>query len=167
MHPCLTKTGEDGENSTYTTIKKLRDALISNAVAIPSEIGDGFNGHLFLVVSNAEYLKATKETKPTVPSKLTEPKPASVRTNTRENPVDYNVIKEEFREYNISKAKYLQSNNVSRCLIKLLLAAVPNIYLQKLSDPIIKFGAVKPHVIIQYLHDNYGTISAQDLDSND
>ena len=32
---------------------------------------DGFNGQLFLVVSDAEYLKATKETKPTVPSKPT------------------------------------------------------------------------------------------------
>ena len=63
---------------------------------------------------DAEYLKATKETKPTVPSKPTEPKPASVRTNTRENPVDYNLVKEEFREYNISKTKYLQYNNVSK-----------------------------------------------------
>ena len=112
-------------------------------------------------------MKATKETKPIVPSKPTEPKAASVRTNTRENHVDYNLVKEEFREYNINKAKYLQYNNVSRCLVKLLLSAVPNIYLQALSDPITKFGAVEPHVIIQHLHDNYGTISVQDLDAND
>ena len=97
LRHCLTKIGDDGEKPTYTTIKKLRDELISNAVAIPSDLGDGFNGHLFLVVSDAEYLKATKETKPIVPSKPTEPKAASVRTNTRENPVDYNLVKEEFR----------------------------------------------------------------------
>ena len=148
MHPCLTKIGDDGEKHTYTSIKKLRDELISNAVAIPSDLGDGFNGNLFFVVSDAEYLKATKETKPTVLSKPTEPKPASVRTNTREYLVDYNLVKEEFRAYNISKAKYLQCNNVSRCLVTLLLVAVPNIYLQELSDPITKFGAVEPHVII-------------------
>ena len=148
QHPCLTKIGDDGEKPTYTTIKKLRDELISNAVAIPSDLGDGFNGHLFLVVSDAECLKATKETKPTVPSKPTEPKSASVRTNTRENHVDYNLVKEEFRQYNIGKAKYLQYNNVSRCLVKLLLAVVLNIYLQELSDSITKFGAVEPHVII-------------------
>ena len=94
LHPCLTKIGDDGEKPTYTTIKKLRDELISNAVAIPSDLGDGFNGHLFLVVSDADYLKANKETKPIVPSKPTEPKAASVRTNTRENPVDYNIVKE-------------------------------------------------------------------------
>ena len=167
LHPCLTKIGDDGEKPTYTTIKKLRDELISNAVAIPSDLGDGFNVHLFLVVSNEEYLKATKEDTPTVPSKPSEHQAASVRTNTRENPVDYNIVKEDFREYNASKAKYLQYNNVSRCLVKLLLAAVPNIYLQELSDPITKFGAVEPHQIIQNLHDNYGTISAQDLDAND
>jgi len=138
-----------------------------NAVAIPSDVGDSFNGHLFLVVSDAEYLKATKGTKPTVPSKPIKPKPAFVRTNTRENPVDYNLVKEEFNEYNIGKAKYLQYNHVSRCLVKFLLTVVPNIYLQKLSDPITKFGAIEPHVIIQHLHDNHGTIFAQDLDAND
>jgi len=94
LYPCLTKIGDDGENPIYTTIKKVRDELISNAVDIPSDLGDGFNGQLFLVVSDAEYLKATKETKPTVTSKPTEPKPASVRTNTRKNPVDYNLVKE-------------------------------------------------------------------------
>ena len=112
-------------------------------------------------------MKATTETKPTVSSKPTEPKPASVRTNTRENHVDYNLVKEEFCEYNIGKAKYFQYNNVSRCLVKLLLAAVPNIYLQELRDPVTKFGAVEPHVIIQYLYNNYGTISVQDLNAND
>ena len=56
-------------------------------------------------MSDTEYLKATTETKPTVSNKPTEPKPASVRTNTRENPVDYNLVTEEFRENNISKAK--------------------------------------------------------------
>ena len=94
LHPYLTKIGDDGEKPIYTTIKKLRDELISNDVAIPSDLEDGFNGHLFLIVSDAEYLKATNEFKPTVPSKPTVPKPAYVRTNTRVNPVDYNLVKE-------------------------------------------------------------------------
>ena len=102
LHPCLTKIGDDGEYPTYTTIKNLRDELISNAVDIPSDLGDGFNAHLFLVVSDTEYLKATTEAKPTVPSEPTEPQLASVRTNTREKSVDYNIFKEEFCEYNTS-----------------------------------------------------------------
>ena len=93
-------------------------------------------------MSDAVYLKVTNETKSTTPTKLNEPRPASVRTNTRENPVDYNIVKEVFREYNIGKAKYLQYNNVSRCLIQLFLAAVPIVYLQALSNPITKFGAI-------------------------
>ena len=167
LHPCLTKIGDDGEYPTYTTIKNLRDELISNAVTIHSDLGDGFSRHIFLVVPDAEYTKATTETKPTVPSNPIEPKLASVRTNTRENHVDYNIVKEEFREYNIGKAKYLQYNNVSRFLVKLFQAAVPTTYLQELSDPIPKFGNIEPHVIIKHLQNNYGTISAQNLDAND
>ena len=129
LHHSLTEIGDDGEKHTYITIIKLRDELISNAVTIHSDLGDGFSRHIFLVVPDAEYTKTTTETKPTVPSNPIEPKLASVRTNTRENHVDYNIVKEEFREYNISKAKYLQYNNVSRCLVKLLLSVVPNIYL--------------------------------------
>ena len=69
-----------------------------NVVAIPSDFGDGFNWHFFLVVSDAVYLKATNETKPTAPTKPNEPRLASVRTNTRETHVEYNIVKEEFRE---------------------------------------------------------------------
>ena len=49
----------------------------------------------------------------------------------------------------------------------MLLAVVPNIYLQELSDPITKCGNIEPHVIIKHLQDNYGIISAQDFDAND
>ena len=43
LHSCLTQICDDGENPTYTTIKKLRDELISNAVAVPPDLGDGVN----------------------------------------------------------------------------------------------------------------------------
>ena len=167
LHPCLTKMGDDGKKPIYTTIKNLQDEFISNDVATPSDLGDGFNGHIFLVVFDTVYLKATKETKPTASIKSNEPRLASVRTNTKNNPADYNIVKEEFREYNIGKAKYLQYNNVSRFLVKLFQAAVPTTYLQELSDPIPKFGNIEPHVIIKHLQNNYGTISAQNLDAND
>ena len=167
LHPCLTKMGDDGKKPIYTTIKNLQDEFISNDVATPSDLGDGFNGHIFLVVFDTVYLKATKETKPTASIKSNEPRLASVRTNTKNNPADYNIVKEEFREYNIGKVKYLKYNNDPRCLVKLFLAAVPSIYLQLLSNPITKFGTIEPHLIIKLLQDNYGTISAQDLDAND
>ena len=79
---------------TYTSVKQLRDKLIINAVDIPSDLGNSSNGYLFLVVPVKEYTKSTTETKPTVSTKPTEPTPASARNNTRENTVDYNVVKE-------------------------------------------------------------------------
>ena len=59
LHPTLTKIAQDGENPNYTSIKQLKDELISNAVDVPSDLGDGLNGHLFLVISENGYSKAT------------------------------------------------------------------------------------------------------------
>ena len=55
VHPTLTKIAKDGENQTYTSIKQLKDELISNVVAVPSYLGDGSDVHLFLVISKNEY----------------------------------------------------------------------------------------------------------------
>ena len=47
------------EPPNYTSIKILQDELISNAVSVYSPLGDGDTGHLFLVVSNGQYLNPT------------------------------------------------------------------------------------------------------------
>ena len=56
------------EPPNYTSIKILQDELISNAVSVYSPLGDGDTGHLFLVVSNEQYLKATNTNAPALPS---------------------------------------------------------------------------------------------------
>ena len=111
LHPILTKIGDDGEKPTYTSVKQLWDELISNDGDIPSDFGKGSNGHLFLVVSDEECTKVTAETKSITPMKPIKPTPASGRINTRQNPVDYNIVKEEFHEHNASKATFLQYTN--------------------------------------------------------
>ena len=55
IHPTLTKIAQDGEKPTYTSIKLLRDELVSNAVSVPSNLRDRLNGHLFLVISEDGY----------------------------------------------------------------------------------------------------------------
>ena len=47
------------EVPNYISIKLLQDELISNTVSVYLPIGDGDTGHLFLVVSEAEYVLAT------------------------------------------------------------------------------------------------------------
>ena len=47
------------------------------------------------------------------------------------------------------------------------MGAVLIIYIQKLSDPITKFGNIEPHTIIEHLQDNYGTVTSLDLDENE
>ena len=106
IRPTLTKIAQDGENPMYTSIKLLRDKLVSNVVYIPLDLGDRLNGHLFLVVSEDEYSKATTELKPSAPANPTEPVPVSARISTRNNPVNYDDVKEEFREFAAAKTKY-------------------------------------------------------------
>jgi hypothetical protein len=41
---------------TYATVRKLQKELYANAKTIPSMLGGGHNGHLALVMTDAEYI---------------------------------------------------------------------------------------------------------------
>ena len=58
----MTKIGENGKKSYYSSIKKTQEELVSNVASIQSKLGDGINGHLFLVLSATEYTVATIST---------------------------------------------------------------------------------------------------------
>jgi hypothetical protein len=47
---------------TYATVRKLQKELYANSQAIPSTLGGGQNGHLALVMTDAEYLIISAET---------------------------------------------------------------------------------------------------------
>ena len=78
LKPSLTPLIQS-EAPNYTSIKLLQDELISNAVSVYSPLGDGDTGHLFLVVSEAEYVLAT--TSVTVPLGLPRPAPPTAPTS--------------------------------------------------------------------------------------
>ena len=130
LYPILTKITQDGKNPTYTSIKQLRDELISNIVAVYSDLGDGKNIQLFIVVSENEYNIVILLLKPTVSTNPIEQISVSTRTGARTTPIIYNNTKENFREYTIAKLKYSQYHNTSRCLIKQIIGALPMIYIQ-------------------------------------
>ena len=62
IYHTLTKIGESGEKTNDSSIKILQEELVFNAVSIQFTIGDGINGHLFLVLSATEYTAATIST---------------------------------------------------------------------------------------------------------
>ena len=78
LKPSLTPLIQS-EAPNYTSIKLLQDELISNAVSVYSPLGDGDTGHLFLVVSEAEYVLAT--TSVTAPLGLPRPAPPTAPTS--------------------------------------------------------------------------------------
>ena len=118
-------------------------------------------------MSKEKYTNDITELKPTPPTNPTEPVPVSARTVTRSTPINYNDVKEEFREYTASKTKHYKYHNTSRFLVKQILVALLMIYIQELSHPITKFGNVEPHTIIEHLELNYGTVTILDLDENE
>ena len=63
LKPSLTPLIQS-EVPNYISIKLLQDELISNAVSVYSPLGEGYTGHLFLVVSEAEYVLATTSVTP-------------------------------------------------------------------------------------------------------
>ena len=130
LYPILTKITQGGKNPTYTSIKQLRDELIPNIVAVYSDLGDGKNIQLFIVVSENEYNIVILLLKPTVPTNPIEKISVSTRTGARTTPIICKNIKENFREYTIAKLKYSQYHNTSRCLIKQIIGALPMIYIQ-------------------------------------
>ena len=71
--------------------------------------------------------------------------------------MDYDNIKEEFREYTEAKLIFFQYHNTSRWMI----------YIQKLSDQIAKFGNIESHTIIEHLQDSYGHVTSFQLDENE
>ena len=167
IHLTLTKIAQDCKKVSYTIIKLPRDKLSSNAVVVPSDLGDRINGHFFLVVLEDEYTDTAKELKLTSATNPPELVSISARTPTRIKPINYNDIKEKIREYMASISKYYQCHNMSRCLVKQIITAVPMIYIQELSHPITKVGNVEPHNIIEHLNINCDTITALDLDDNE
>ena len=44
---------------------------------------------------------------------------------------------------------YLLYHNTSKCLVKLIVTAVPLLYIEELEDPILKFGNVSPFEILE------------------
>ena len=79
------------QDPTYSGIKLLQNELISNAVSLQSNLGDGGIVPLFLVVSDTYYQQATSGTlnKPNDPNKPTPPTPPTantIATTRRGNP---------------------------------------------------------------------------------
>ena len=126
----LAKLCSEGQDPTYSSIDLLQNELISNAVSVRSNLGDGVTGHLFLVVSDTDYQKATigNLSKPNAPNKPNAPtlpttnSVASTRSGTTSTTAnistEHELYKVQYRTYQEDLDNYLLYFNTSKCLVK-------------------------------------------------
>jgi hypothetical protein len=154
-HPILTPIITTPTNSS---IQVLQKQLYANARAVPSTRGGGVNGHLALVMAAPAYLaRATVAfVAPVHPGNA--PVHAVDATQVR--------ITETNRQFLATMAEVKVYLQVKEELKKLILQAVPNLYLQILEDEDFGFADISPLAMLTHLKTTYGTITREEIDRN-
>ena len=124
-----------------------------------SHLGNGWQGHLALTISEAKYLAITNNVAFVPP--LNPPlQPEQATGATGPQITEANRLHLELKQiFNTYQA-------VDQALRKLLLAAVPHVYVNSLSHNINGFGNVSALAIMTSLWERYGTITQAKLAEN-
>jgi hypothetical protein len=154
-HPELTRIEGTPTNRTIQTIQKQ---LYANALAHHSTRGGGANGHLALLMSDADYLaRAGVEFLPPVhPGNA----PIYVANATGSQ------IAEGNRQYNQDLCDFQQFFNLKTALKQQLLAAIRPDFVRILEDPEFGYSDVLPSTMLTHLKDTYCQISRDDIEEN-
>ena len=154
QYPELTKI--HGE-PTYETLQVLKDQLKSNATSVTSHLGGGANGHLGLILTNAEYARITlaRYNEPQFPV-LTIPVPAT-------GP----VISQANREFVEAMRTYREVIDIKKSLVKQIVAAVDPVYLRTLRNDDTHSITYAIPLILEYLFHRYGKVTPDKLSTKE
>jgi hypothetical protein len=142
---------------TAEAVRLLRRELYANASAIPTQLGGGLNGHLGLIMPDAEYLELAGEA-------YYLPDPPDIP--------DYQAAEapEERSEWDklflIDTQQYQDAHGMSQQLLSQIVAAVPQTFLDELYDDTHGFGRTSVKEMLALLMDNYGDIDSESLADN-
>ena len=140
---------------SYPTLRILKDKVKSNLASIMIGLGRGANGHLGLLLADAEYTNipdTTPYTRPVHPGALVIGAGTSqhIATGMRQDHKDTIII---FREV----------NNVEKCIIKQVVKALDSKFLKSLQNRSTNTIKYKLHTIFAHLFTKYGTIEDEVL----
>jgi hypothetical protein len=142
---------------TPEAIRKLRQELYANVRGITTDLGGGQHGHLGLLMPDADYLA--------LPGAA-----AYILPPTRPDIPNYagvaGVREAAAALYKVQQAEYNDAHGLKEQLMKLLIAAIPNLYLTTLEDDILGLALVTPKQILTHLLTEYAPIKADDLKTN-
>ena len=152
-HPVLTKIRRE---PTYETLQHIKNELKANTSSVPTTLGGGNNGYLGMILTPAEYHHIAPDdpfNRPPNPGVLV-PNPAGS---------DDQIASAEDM-HRLTKKLYLETLLLKQTIKQKITEAVDTKYLAALRNPVT--GKISPLVppILDFLYDNYGHITPQQLD---
>jgi hypothetical protein len=139
---------------TYATIRKLQKELYTNARTIPSLLGGGHNGHLALVMTDAEYLVISAVN-------YDEPVHLGAQPMHQANATAAQIT-EANRQYDATLLQVSLHVSVINALRQQILCAVDNKYLMALEHPDLGY-MVNPCEMLVHLQMTYGDITPLEI----
>lgn len=140
------------------SIRTLRRELYANARAIPTTLGGGANGHLALIMPDADYLARAGVAFPAPAHPGGLPAHAAAATTAQ--------ITQTNRTYDATLAACGLYTTVREELKKQLLAAVDHKYLKQLEDDVFGYADVTPQAMLVHLQTTYGAVTQDDIEKN-
>ncbi len=142
---------------SYTSIVKFKEAINSQALAIP--MAGSTLGHLALVISDAEYTS--------VNNNVAFIEPTSPGLNpTHANTATAAQITETNRIFQVNTQTFEVYQNTRTHLSNLIINSVPDKYINALKHRITQYNNVTPLQLLAHLTDTYGQVTEADLTAN-
>jgi hypothetical protein len=155
-HPVLTPVSGRPTNSS---LQILQQQLYENARSIPSDRGDGINGHLSLIQPEAEYLARTNNVAfivPHNPGVLAAPPPGATQAQLFE-------IK---RVHEADSTAFTTYHAVRNSLVKQIVTALDPTFIAALKDVDFGFADVLPRDMLAHLKNTYGNLTGAEIEAN-
>jgi hypothetical protein len=143
----------------YESIAELHKQLNANSSSIPSHLGDGQLGLLYLTVTDDVY--NTLSAVPFVPPVNPGPTPDHPDGATAAQITDFRFT------YKTNAALFSEYNLADKALKQLLLGAVESMFVRSLTTRHVGYLNVTTNQLLQHLYTEYARISASDLLAND
>jgi hypothetical protein len=139
-------------------IRLLQRELYNNVRCIDAAAGGGMHGHLGMLMPEAEYVAlAGAGNEYELPERPDVPDMHDLTPAQRAEAVeDY---KDDVRLYN-------EATSLHNYIKKLMVAAIPKVYLDSLEDEVHELATVTARTILAHMVTSYGTVTAEDLDAN-
>ena len=141
----------------FASLKELRNYLKAATHEIPTTLGGGQNGHLFLILSDAAYLAHAGQPfvapvqpaiVPTIPAGATGPQIAEIRAQHEQATATYNT--------------YV---NVIAAARQVITESVDAMYLRAIRNPSTFYGHLSPRQLLTFLSQRYGQLYPHEIEA--